>query len=861
MNPASQKLQTAYALHQAGRLREAEQLYREVLALEPNHADTWHLLGLLAHQAGNSPAAAELIGRAIRLEGTRAAFHSNLGIVLRAAGQPQLAEAASRRALEFDPTLPEAHNNLGNLRLARGDTVGAAEAYRQAIAHNSGFADAYHNLGTLSHSAGQLDEAIELYRQAIQANPHHVDAHHNLAEALRAQGQLDVAADAVTSALGFAPQAAKLHLALGMIRRQQGRLDEAVACCRAAVSCDPRSGVAQNNLGAVLKEQGRLDEAEQACLRAIELEPRLPDAHFNLGGLRQSAGDFASAAQYYERALACDARFVPAMLQLGRIHEHQGRLDEALIFYERALSVDPASPAAHLYRAGILELRGEHAAALEGYRRAIELKPDYSEAYNTLARMYSDRGLPDQAIEYCRQGLAHDPESAALHANLATALGYQGRQVESVEAAREAVRLRPSNHEEFSNLLYALNFVPDYDPQQLFQEHLEWARRHAERLTAAAPPHDNDPDPERRLRVGYVSAYFREHAVNFFTEPLITAHDHAVVETHLYSDNRRDDQATRRLQSAANHWREVRYLSDAELAERIRADRIDVLVDLSGHMGLHRLLAFARRPAPVQVTYIGYQNTTGMSAMDYRLTDGYADPPGTEQYYTETLYRLPRSFFCYRPADDAPAVTPLPALERGYVTFGSFNNFTKVTPQVIDTWLEILARVPNSRLIVLANTGGYVQRHFEERCRARQIDPSRIEIVNRAPRAQYYELLTRADIALDPFPFNGHTTVCDCAWLGLPSVMLAGNTYASRFGGGVMLAVGLELLIADSPEKYIEQAVALAGDLPRLARLRAELRPRMAESVLLDFAGFARDVEAAYRQMWHAWCNRKRSAK
>ncbi len=393
----------------------------------------------------------------------------------------------------------------------------------------------------------------------------------------------------------------------------------------------------------------------------------------------------------------------------------------------------------------------------------------------------------------------------------------------------------------------------------MFEEHLEWARRHAEPLTAAAPPLTNDPDPDRRLRVGYVSPYFREHAVNFFTEPLITSHDHGAFEIFLYSDNRRDNDATERLRAASDHWRDVRYKSHAELAELVREDRIDILVDLTGHIALHRLLAFARRPAPVQVTYIGYQNTTGMSAMDYRLTDERADPPGTDCYYTEKLARLPRSYFCYRPAEDVPEVTPLPALANGHVTFGSFNNFTKVTPQVIDTWIEILRRVPDSRLLVLANRGGYVQQQFEQKARTSGVEPGRIELFDRMPRLDYYQLVARADIALDPFPFNGHTTTCDCVWLGLPVVMLQGDTYATRFGSGVLAPVGLERQITRTVDEYVERAVELASDVEGLSELRRELRPRMADSVLLDFQGFARDVEAAYRQMWCDWCDQARA--
>jgi len=314
------------------------------------------------------------------------------------------------------------------------------------------------------------------------------------------------------------------------------------------------------------------------------------------------------------------------------------------------------------------------------------------------------------------------------------------------------------------------------------------------------------------------------------------------------------DDVTKRIQAHCEHWREVAIQTDEELSELVRADRIDILVDLTGHVGGNRLRMFARKPAPVQVTYLGYQNTTGMSAMDYRLTDERADPPGqSDDFYTEKLVRLPRSFFCYRPPDEAPPVGPLPALASGRVTFGSFNSFAKVGPRVIDAWLEILGGVPDSRLLVLACRGSAVEGRLRTLARERGVDPARIELFDQRPVADYLQLVAEADIALDSFPFNGHTTMCDSIWMGVPVVMLEGQSYASRFGGSVLANVGLEDLIVPSADRYVRRAMELAGDPAGLARLRETLRSRMAASPLLDFAGFTRNLEQAYRTMWHAW--------
>ncbi len=355
--------------------------------------------------------------------------------------------------------------------------------------------------------------------------------------------------------------------------------------------------------------------------------------------------------------------------------------------------------------------------------------------------------------------------------------------------------------------------------------------------------------------MGYVSPNFREQAISIFTEPIFDFHDHRAFEIVCYSDVKRPDAATARFRMAADRWVDTGGLTDAALAGEIAADGIDILVDLTGHLDGHRLLAFARKPAPVQVTYIGYQNTTGMRAMDYRLTDAWSDPPGTtDRFHTEQLWRLPRAFFCYRPLNEAPAVNAAPVESAGRITFGSFNKIAKFNVPMLSSWARILARVPNSRLIVLAERSD----NAVERARAlfaeHGVAPGRVEFVGKRTRGRYLQLHHEVDIALDTFPFNGHTTVCEALWMGVPVVVLAEDTYVTRFGGSALVNVGLPELIAATADEYIEIAVQLAGDVDRLRVLRAGLRERMETSPLLDGAGFTRDLEAAYREMWSRWC-------
>jgi predicted O-linked N-acetylglucosamine transferase (SPINDLY family) len=714
-----------------------------------------------------------------------------------------------------------------------------AEAFRIAYAH---------------HQAGQLREAESIYRQILQSDPNHAESIHLLGVVAHQVGRQGEAVELISRAIALRDDEAAYHSNLGEVYRTLGRSTEAEQSLRRALQLDPNLPDAHNSLGNVLRSTVRADDAIAAYQEAIRLRPGFSEAYNNLGTVLHVQGNWAAAATAYEESLRLKPDYPEALVNLAALMRREDRLDEALVLCNRAIALKPDFALAFSTRAQVHQLKRRLEEAAADYQAALRLQPDNPQIYNDLGMLLNDMYRPDQAIECCRLGLEQAPASASLTANMGIALQGQGRLDEAIACIRNSMKLRPEGAAEHANLLYYMNAHPGYDQQTIFAEHLVWARRHAEPLTALATPHTNDRAPERRLRVGYVSAYFREHAVNYFTEPMIAAHDHGQFEIFCYSDARGADAATARLKAAADHWRDVRLQTDEQLARTVRDDAIDILVDLSGHIARNRLLTFARKPAPVQVTYIGYQNTTGMSAMDYRLTDERADPPGlTDPFYTERLVRLPRSFFCYRPADDPP-VTELPAHLAGHVTFGSFNNYFKITPQVLDAWMNILVRVPRSRLLVLAYTGGYVEQNLTRLAGKHDIAPGRIEVCNKRPRAEFAQLIARADVALDPFPFNGHTTTCDSLWLGVPVVMLEGNTYASRFGSSALANVGLEELIARTCEQYVELAVELAGDLDRLARLRGELRARMVASPLLDFEGFTRHVEQAYRQMWRTWC-------
>ena len=428
----------------------------------------------------------------------------------------------------------------------------------------------------------------------------------------------------------------------------------------------------------------------------------------------------------------------------------------------------------------------------------------------------------------------------------------------ALQSYRRALSLRPELSRIHSNILLSMNYLPGYGEREIYQESVRWAEQHGASGADLCTSSITDLREERRLRVGYLSPDFCSHPVSFFCEPLFASHDRDRVEVFCYSDAAVADPVTDRLKSMADSWCHSFGMPDQLLIERIQSDRIDLLVDLSGHTSMNRLSLFARKPAPVQVTWLGYPGTTGLPTMDYRLTDAVADPEGeADCYHSEKLYRLPGCFLCYAPPRSAPRVVPPPFSRNGFVTFGSFNNLAKLTPEVLRLWAELLKRVPGSRLLLKNKycANPEIRERLVESFRREGIADSRVSAVPALPSIQdHLELYGSVDISLDPFPYNGTTTTFESLWMGVPAVTLAGERHAGRVGASILSGLGLENLIATSPEQYLAIAQGLGEDAQGLASLRGSLRGRVAGSPLCDGQLFAGKVEFAYREMWRGFC-------
>lgn len=680
------------------------------------------------------------------------------------------------------------------------------EAYTAALRH---------------HQAGRLPEAEQIYREILAVQPGHAEA---------------------------------LHL-LGVIAYQVGRYDEAVELIRQAIDQQPGGANAHNNLGNALKARGELDEAMAAYRQAIRLKPGNPEAHYNLGNALRDRGDLEGASAAYRQAGALRPDFAEAHCNLGNVLHTRGHPEEALAAYRRALALKPDLAEVYCNLGRVLWEQGQLEEAGVALRQAIALQPTIAEAHSNLGNVLKEQEHLEEALAAYRRALALKPDDAEVHNNLGNVLKDMGQMNEAVAACRRAIELKPDYIAADSNLIYMLHYHPAYDAGGIARELKRWERQHAAPLRAGLEPHGNDRAPERRLRIGYVSADFWTHASIFFLLPLLAHHDPQQVEVFAYALVPRPDEATRRIQRHVDHWRNTRGRSDDEVARQIRADRIDILVDLKLHTAHNQLPVFARKPAPVQVTWLGYPGSTGLRTIDYRLSDPYLDPPGgDESVYSEETIRLPDNFWCYDPlAGGEISVNPLPALKTGGVTFGCLNNFCKINEVGLRLWDRVLRAVPTSRLMLLAPEGSCRQRTLDL-LTGEGIEASRITFAARVPRRQYLELYHRIDVGLDSLPYNGHTTSLDSFWMGVPVVTLVGRTAVGRAGWGQLMNLQLPELVARTAEAYVRIAAGLAGDLPRLANLRATLRPRMERSPLMDGLRFTRNVEAAYRVMWRKWC-------
>jgi protein O-GlcNAc transferase len=616
----------------------------------------------------------------------------------------------------------------------------------------------------------------------------------------------------------------------------------------------PISAESHFKQGLIYHQQGKLTQASNCYEQALKIQPLHFDSIHMQGVIAAQSQRFELAVEWLTRAVSIDARNAIAYSNLGNALQGLGRYKAAIENYDRAIQMNPNFEEAYNNRGESFAAIKQYSKSLESFEKAIQINPKFAEAYNNAGVVLRELGNLDQAIECLRKAVLNKQDYADAYNNLALALVDTGRFDEAIFNYRQAIEFDPDLYSAHSNLVYAMQYVPTYTAEEVFAEHQRYAQRVQSSLPGSTAPHINSRDPGRRLKVGYVSGDFRAHAVAFFIEPILASHDKAQVEVYCYHNSNRHDSHTEKFIALADHWLVCNGMSDEQFASRIRADGIDILVDLSGHTADNRLPMFARKPAPVQMTWIGYAGTTGLAAMDYRITDVYMDPPGlTERFHSETLIRLPGSNITYRPEPGCPDVNELPALTSGKVVFASLNNLTKVNQSVVNLWSRILTALPQSTLMLGNVTEDAIAQRLIAMFGSAGIGPERLQLQPRMTMLDYLKLHHQIDIALDPFPYNGGTTSMHSLWMGVPIVTMAGAHAVSRVGVAVLSRVGLQDFITQNEEEYVQRVLNAAQDLQGLNQMRQSLRERMSVANC-DPESITRNLEEAYRSVWRIWC-------
>ena len=737
------------------------------------------------------------------------------------AGQLDQAITGYARALALKPDMMEGHNNLGNALRKKGQLDQAIACFCTALELRPDFAWAHYNLGNAYMDQGRPDQAVICFRAALALKPDLHQIHYNLANALMGQGRLDDAVISYRTALAFTPDYPQVHNNLGNALMKQGLLDEAVTCFRKAIALDSDYPDAHVNLGCALRDQGRLDEAVACYDISLTLNPDFRQAHNNRGIALMELARLDEAVACYHRALALKPDYPEAYLNLGTTFREQRRLDEAIACFRRALDFNADDPDAHNGLGNALRDQGQPNEAVACYRRAIEIKPLFPEAHNNLGNALKDQGLLREALaEYS-----------------------------------SALEIKPGYFAAYSNQLFAHNYLEHQPPEAL--------REIARQYGALVSSHARQPftawrewPPGPPLRIGLMSSDLRNHPVGYFLEALLGAVDPARIEFVAFPSHHGDDELTARIKPHFQAWKPINGLDDEAAARLIHDSGVQILLDLSGHTAHNRLPVFAWRPAPVQVTWLGYFATTGVAEIDYVIGDPNVAPAAEAGHFTETVWRLPDIYYCFTPPAVAVEVSDLPALSNGHLTFGCFNNLTKLNDAVLAVWARLLQAVPESRLMLKAPQlrDASVRDNIRARFAAHGIIGERLLIELPSSRAEYLHAYHRIDIALDPFPYPGGTTSFEALWMGLPVLTMHGDRFLSHAGETILRNAGLPDWIATDGDDYVAKAVHFASDLDRLASLRAGLRAQVLASPLFDAPRFARHFEDA---MWGMWRQRQ----
>jgi len=787
------------------------------------HAQASRAMELI--HAGDFAGAARALGEVLRLRGDDDAARLNLAFCLDALGRVGESMTQLRHVLGRDPNSFDAHYML----------AGALER------------------------AGRPAESVDHLRRAVQLRPEFAAARIDLCRTLAASGRADEAKQAILDGLAQQPDNADFHHYRGNLEMAAGDAKAAMACYERALSLHPGYAEVLANLGLAHQALGDLDLALARFDEALALAPQIANVHLNRGLVLKLRGNVAESELALRRALEIEPDNAETLNQFGVVLQQQGKLAAAADQYRRAITLRPDLPGAYGNLGLTLFELDRVPEAIDMYRRGLAVRP-LATTHDNLGIALQRVGAIDEAIEQYQMALAIDPDNLNTRCNLGAALADGRGPLPAIAAYRDILAIKPDHIVTHSNLLFNLS----YDGTTTPEEYLVEARRLEEKLSREVLPRLPLGTRPRPLRVGFVSGDLRGHPVGYFLEGVIDGMDHERFELFAYSTSPTEDALTQRLKRKFSGWRLIKMLTDEQSARAIRDDRIDVLVDLAGHTGLNRLPVFAWRPAPVQVSWLGYFASTGLRCMDFILADPWCVPVGTESAFTEQVWRLPDTRLCFTPpADDAaPVVADLPALANGYVTFGCFQRMPKVNDKVMALWGRVFERMPTARLLLKSQQ--LARPSFVEQTLARlaEVGISANRVIAQPPsgRLDYLAAHAKVDIILDTFPYTGGTTTCEALWMGVPTLTLAGRSMLERQGVAMMSSAGLPDWVAQTPDEYVDKAVEFAMATDELARLRRRLREHVRGSPMFDTRRFVAHFQDALEGMWDSVKARQESS-
>ncbi|KAI5560800.1 hypothetical protein BDE02_16G071600 [Populus trichocarpa] len=762
------------------------------------------------------------------------------GICLQMQNMGRLAFDSFAEAIKLDPQNACALTHCGILYKDEGRLLEAAESYHKALKADLSYKPASEclaivltDLGTSLKLSGNTQEGIQKYYEALKVDPHYAPAYYNLGVVYSEMMQYDTALSCYEKAAMERPMYAEAYCNMGVIYKNRGDLESAIACYERCLAVSPNFEIAKNNMAIALTDFGT----------KVKLE-----------------GDISQGVAYYKKALYYNWHYADAMYNLGVAYGEMLKFEMAIVFYELAFNFNPHCAEACNNLGVIYKDRDNLDKAVECYQLALSIKPNFSQSLNNLGVVYTVQGKMDAAASMIEKAIMANPTYAEAYNNLGVLYRDAGNISMAISAYEQCLEIDPDSRNAGQNRLLAMNYINEGHDDKLFEAHRDWGRRFM-RLYPQYTSWDNPKVPDRPLVIGYVSPDYFTHSVSYFIEAPLVYHDYANYKVVVYSAVVKPDAKTNRFKEKVlkrgGMWRDIYGIDEKKVAIMVREDKVDILVELTGHTANNKLGMMACRPAPVQVTWIGYPNTTGLPTVDYRITDSFADPPDTKQKHVEELIRLPECFLCYIPSPEAGPVAPTPALSNGFITFGSFNNLAKITPKVLQVWARILCAVPNSRLVVKCKPFccDSVRQRFLTMLEQLGLEPLHVDllplILLNHDHMQAYSLM---DISLDTFPYAGTTTTCESLYMGVPCVTMAGAVHAHNVGASLLSNVGLGHLVAKNEEEYVQSALQLASDIAALSNLRMSLRDLMSKSPVCDGPNFTLGLETTYRNMWHRYC-------